>query len=345
MDCYTLWEEEEGLRAAREFMESAQRPVILHISDTFIGCYNMAKRILDIVRPDLTIHTGDMADDFKAGRLEEHVPGYRAHVPGLIAYMEEKSDRVWLTPGNNDVADVLNAHGENTTVWPNGARTEAFGVKMELDHYPIPITRDVDFAIYGHGPTDDLRYPLPDVPGEETVYLNGNFFWTIIEAKTKRFIRIPYRWPGQYRRVFIAAGEADFADRRARNRARYVAKALGERRFNGTIAYTAAPGAKETALDIAQTLGLDDIAAFDDLRALDLPLDTLLEKPDDYLLVGSAEQAQAATELMLSKCRLQPQAPQSVPGSLSVFRIVKYIGTVCHPLQLNACTHIPMFLL
>lgn len=343
MDIYTLWNEEAGLRAAKAFMESVRRPVIVHLSDTFTGSYDMALRLLEIVRPELTIHTGDMADEFKAGRIEAHVPDYRAHVPAFLAQIERLSGRVWLTPGNNDVPDVLANHGENTTVWPNGARAEAFGVRMELDHYPIPVTTGVDFAIYGHGPTDDLRYPLPDA-AENVVYLNGNFFFTLIEAKTRRFVRIPFRWPGRYRRLYFACCPAEVQDDPARRKVRYLAKALMEKRFTGKILHADVPGATETARELAQRLDVPQVQR-GDVQTFDAPLSALLEEETDVLFIGDAAQTQDASERMLRKCKWQPDTmPASVPGSLSVFRIVDYVSLACHALQLSDCAHMPMAL-
>lgn len=344
MDIYAVTAQEEGLRAARLFMETAQRPVIVHLSDTFTGTYDMAVRLLEIVRPDLTIHTGDMADEYKAGRIEAHIPDYCAHVPGFLRQIERLSNQVWLTPGNNDIPSVLAEHGAHTTLWPNGARVEAFGVRIELDHYPIPVTTGVDFAMYGHGPTDDLRYPLPDAP-ENVIYLNGNFHFTIIETKTKRFVRIPFRWRGRYRRLFFACCIDEMQKETSRRKARYLAKTLLETRFSGCILYAESHGAWETANELAQHLMKQPHAECNDARMFEAPLETLLTDEKDILFIGDRAKTQMAVESMLRKCKWKPERiPECVPGCLSIFRIVDYVSLACHVLQLHDCAHMPMSL-
>ena len=179
------------VRDVRAFMASASGPFILHLSDTATDQYPLAQALLEAVRPRLAVHTGDMADEFKVGRVVAHLPGYRAALPTLLDAIERCSGRVICTPGNNDDFSALEDRAKIAVV-PNGARIEELGVRMELDHIAVPATWGVDFALYGHGPTDDLRYSLPDEP-DAPVYLNGNYFWTVIDAPTKRFLRVPCR--------------------------------------------------------------------------------------------------------------------------------------------------------
>ena len=188
------------LEAAKEFRKTAIGKLIVHISDTDTKYYPFIAALLEAVGPALTIHTGDMADEYKAGRKPEDVPGYMRVVPELLDIMRRSSSEVWVVKGNNDRLEVL--EGSGIAVKPNGCRTQALGITMELDHVAIPAAFGVDFAIYGHGPTDDLRYPLEDIPGD-TVYLNGNYFWSIIDSATKRFIRLPYRAPVLTQRILI----------------------------------------------------------------------------------------------------------------------------------------------
>lgn len=187
---------------ARAFTAGLKGPFILHLSDTATDMYPLAEALLEAVRPQLAIHTGDMADEYKVGRIPEHLPGYRAALPALLDAMERYADRVICTPGNNDDFSLLE-NREKIRVVANGSRILEYGVRMELDHIAIPATWGVDFALYGHGPTDDLRYPLPD-ESDAPIYLNGNYFWTIIDAPTKRFLRVPCRPADRCMRILIA---------------------------------------------------------------------------------------------------------------------------------------------
>ena len=238
------------VRDVRAFMASASGPFILHLSDTATDQYPLAQALLEAVRPRLAVHTGDMADEFKVGRVLAHLPGYRAALPTLLDAMERCSGRVICTPGNNDDFSALEDRAKIAVV-PNGARIEELGVRMELDHIAVPATWGVDFALYGHGPTDDLRYSLPDEP-DAPVYLNGNYFWTVIDAPTKRFLRVPCRPASPCQRILIArhgsvslssyAGRPDDPGRAdppitalGRRQARFLAQEIRRIRFEGRI--------------------------------------------------------------------------------------------------------------
>lgn len=126
--------------------------------------------------------------------------------------------------------------------------------------------------------------------------------------------------------------------------ASYLAKALLEKHFAGKILYTDAEGAAETARELAQRLNAPYLRQ-DGVKALDVPLNMMLEEETDLLLIGDAAQTQDASAYMLRRCSWRPDTvPASVPGSLSAFRIVDYVSLACHALQLSDCAHMPMAL-
>ncbi|MBO5747230.1 MAG: metallophosphoesterase [Clostridia bacterium] len=174
---------------AAVFREKARGAVILHISDTATWQYASLSELLSIVRPDLIIHTGDCADEYKVGRKEGDREPYEAAIKKLIKILQEPDCPIIFTYGNND--DILLLEGEkNVTIMQNHTEFERFGVKFMIDHYPYYDTVDVDFAMYGHSARFDPHYPPKDSAGEP-VYLNGNFYWTVIDSHDKGFLRLP----------------------------------------------------------------------------------------------------------------------------------------------------------
>ena len=257
-------------RAASAFAASCTHPIILHISDTETTLYPFAEAILSAVCPALTVHTGDMADEYKAGRLPEHVPGYLRFAPRMLDLMERYSGAVLWVKGNNDVTSIAEGR-RKVRVVPNLSRHTYFGVRMEVDHVAIPAAFGVDFALYGHGPTDDLRYPLPDAP-EGTVYLNGNYFLTLIEGETRRFLRIPIRPAARVMRlVIVRHGQTcpaeyvngDYDLPRADppitpvgvRQARFTAEEILRMRFDGRLICSPFSRTLQTITPIAQALG------------------------------------------------------------------------------------------
>lgn len=131
--------------------------ILLHIGDVPIWGYPYIKRLVKKIKPHILVHTGDLADDCKAGRIAEHIPAYKKAVPSLIKTMEKYADEVYIVPGNNDLKDFIK---ENITkskfVEPNTV-VDIYGIKCLLCHRVIDIDGEAEFYLYGHGPTGDTH--------------------------------------------------------------------------------------------------------------------------------------------------------------------------------------------
>ncbi len=174
-----------------EFLEKAKGKILLHVSDTQTDQFPALRALLAEVRPALILHTGDCADEFKVGRLEADRPGYEAGLKALMELLHEANCPLLFTSGNNDDLNLI-ARDERVTIAPNHSVVECHGVRFLLDHYPITDAEAVDFALSGHTGKFDFHYPPTDTDGE-AIYLNGMFYWTLIDSETKKFLRIPVR--------------------------------------------------------------------------------------------------------------------------------------------------------
>ncbi len=205
--------EKETVFKLKSFLDKASGKLIFHISDTSTELYPMLKELLDLVKPDTVIHTGDLADEYKVGRLDEHLEPYKAALVELAEILKAADCPVYVTPGNNDILSEIERLGFE--VLPNGSSLDVFGVKLRLDHTPIVSAYNVDFAVYGHGATEDLRIDRSNIDNG-VVYLNGDFNWTVIDSSTKEFIEIPVRKKPKCVRIYVArhgqvAGNAFYA--------------------------------------------------------------------------------------------------------------------------------------
>lgn len=173
------------------FQKEAKGPLILHISDTATKDYPLAAQLIKEIRPALLLHTGDMADEFKAGRLPEHIPAYQEHVCRLLDLLKISGAEVWIVPGNNDLPDFLRAHCD-FPILPEKTFREYAGLSMRLSHYPIENEKEAAFAIYGHNFSSDPNHPA-DNPKEGVIYLNGVFEWTVIDCATGKYLQFPLK--------------------------------------------------------------------------------------------------------------------------------------------------------
>ena len=85
-------------QALLSFLQRAKGPLLLHISDTHTESYPLAEELIQAVHPALILHTGDMADEWKAGRLTEHVADYKRHVLKLLNILKAAHAETWIVP-------------------------------------------------------------------------------------------------------------------------------------------------------------------------------------------------------------------------------------------------------
>jgi len=173
------------------FQKDAKGPLILHISDTDTASYPLVAQLIGEIRPALILHTGDMADEYKAGRLPGHIADYQKYALELLNMLKESGAEVWIVPGNNDLPDFLRAHCEFPILAP-GTIKEYGGLSMRLSHYPIEHEKEARFAIYGHNFSRDPNHPA-DNPKDGVIYLNGVFEWTVIDCATGKYLQLPLK--------------------------------------------------------------------------------------------------------------------------------------------------------
>ena len=161
---------------------------ILHIGDIPEWGYPYIKRMIRAIKPDVLVHTGDLVDNFKAGRLEEHIPKYKKRVPGIIRFMEKHAKEVYIVPGNNDIPDYVQSLVTKSKVIPANTVVEIKGISCLLCHWVAKIDGEAEFYLYGHGPTgDEHSFHKPE---DGKIYCNAFFAPTVIFPKDKTYLEL-----------------------------------------------------------------------------------------------------------------------------------------------------------
>ena len=170
------------------FIQHAKGPLLLHISDTHTESYPLAEELIQAVHPALILHTGDMADEWKAGRLPEHVADYKRHVLKLLDILKAAHAETWIVPGNNDLPDYLRQHCDFPILAPGTLKNWQV-ISMRLSHHPITDEKEACFAIYGHIFSADPNHPSEN-PKNGVVYFNGVFEWAVIDSADGSYFQI-----------------------------------------------------------------------------------------------------------------------------------------------------------
>jgi len=145
---------------------------LLHISDTPRAKVPYFDALIRRVRPDILIHTGDMVDDVKVGRLPVRKE-YLAGLSVILAVMERSGAReTYICPGNNDLPDEIARRAPWAKVVTPDTLLTLEGVTVCLTHVPGSYTPPARITLYGHGYTAETRRRRDNTP--QRLYLNAS---------------------------------------------------------------------------------------------------------------------------------------------------------------------------
>lgn len=165
----------------------AQRPIILHVSDTPRSTHRFLYRLARRLAPEYLVHTGDIVDDIKLETRPQEIGAYRREITTFLSRLEATpAGEIYLVPGNHDAAAVLAQQGRRSRTVPDGGELALGGLRVAVSHAYDEHIAGGDLYLYGHTP----------VPGHHErggmICLNGISTVTIIEVPTRRLHLLPY---------------------------------------------------------------------------------------------------------------------------------------------------------
>lgn len=165
---------------------------ILHISDTPVRSFCFIDELIKNIQPDIIIHTGDMVDDVKVGRLPDKMEDYKSYVRILLGSMKNsKAEQIYIIPGNHDITEFLEIEAPWARVLQEGSKVCIYGKVFGLAHYVTKIPEGAQYYLYGHGRKKDIHSQKDNVPGEEC-YFNGCDRVHVIVLPEQKFFYISY---------------------------------------------------------------------------------------------------------------------------------------------------------
>ncbi len=158
---------------------------ILHISDTPDNIYKFIFSVIDRLKPDYIIHTGDLVDNIKLGSGAPINP-YKKSVNN---FLKEFTKRDWaetyIVLGNHDDIETMNKLAKGKVhIYQEGTTIDIKGIKLGLAHYKENLPDNVEIKLYGHDKTG--------VDSSEILYLNGLLDINIILLPDKEVHKLSY---------------------------------------------------------------------------------------------------------------------------------------------------------
>lgn len=167
---------------------------ILHIGDTHSDYYPYYKALIEAVKPDIILHTGDMADEVKVGRIPGTRYEYLSKIRVLLDIMKSSGARLIIVPGNNDLPDEIARIAPEAEIYPVNTEIALSGVPCRIGHQVSKMTFDAPYCLYGHGLTGETwSYEQ----NEDAAIRRFNAMWGsfVYDLANGRYARVPL--PGQ----------------------------------------------------------------------------------------------------------------------------------------------------
>lgn len=163
---------------------------LLHISDTPASFYPGLRRLLQALKPDYIVHTGDLADNIKLQLYPLAVPRYEKTVQPLLKMLSESGAKaVYVAVGNHDHLETLKKYSNNLTLIPCQDFIELEGRSLSISHFPKVIAEhssEVNF--FGH------NLFLETQISNDCYFFNGISHIHLIDLASMEVVYLSYPW-------------------------------------------------------------------------------------------------------------------------------------------------------
>ena len=130
---------------SKDVLNAINGPVLLHISDTPVDIYSYIFRIIDILKPQFIVHTGDMADNIKLGIYKDKVGYYLQGAKWFIERLEKNEcSKIYYVMGNHDDYEIVSQLSKKGIILEEGLLT-LNSCNIAVGHYYKEHSEEVDF--------------------------------------------------------------------------------------------------------------------------------------------------------------------------------------------------------
>lgn len=163
---------------------------LLHISDTPRSFFPALAKLIDQIKPDYIVHTGDLVDNIKLALYPGSIHRYKRDVALLLDLLNaSKAKQVYIVLGNHDDPETVRALSKRIQVFEDSASLVMEGLQVAISHYPAKaIATDASLCLFGHDLTETTRTE------EGRILLNGISDINLFEFETQTYFHFPYPW-------------------------------------------------------------------------------------------------------------------------------------------------------
>lgn len=184
---HKIYEEEISLP---DWVTDRSGEILLHIGDTYSKSYPFYKALIDKVKPNVILHTGDMADEVKVGRKPFTKSEYLNKISVICSTLDKSdAERLIIVPGNNDLKDDISALVPRAQIYSEDTVITLGERECRIGHSVLNMTFDKEWSFYGHGYTGETwDYENNRIGGE--CRFNACSHSYVVDLKFGRFFRL-----------------------------------------------------------------------------------------------------------------------------------------------------------
>ena len=146
---------EKGVEIPVEIASSTSLK-LLHIGDTHSLAYPFYEDLIQKLKPDIIIHTGDFVDEVKVGRMINTEEEYEEGLVQITEILRNSgAKKIYITSGNNDLPDMIRAYMPFAQYVEPNSVIEIEGISCALGHECFNTTAKAQWSFYGHGLTGE----------------------------------------------------------------------------------------------------------------------------------------------------------------------------------------------
>lgn len=163
-------------------------PRILHLADTPSHIFPAIKRLIETIKPEIIIHTGDMVDDIKLEIYPGQVERYNKKLKTLSAIFSESGARCIIAIGNHDDEACVRSQFSDAHIVTTCEIMDLYGIAFAIGHKPKEVTvLDAEIYCYGHS----LELPVSPVQ-THALYANGIHYIYVFEPEIGMHYKLNY---------------------------------------------------------------------------------------------------------------------------------------------------------
>lgn len=163
-------------------------PRILHLADTPGHIFPAIKRLIETIKPQVIIHTGDLVDDIKLELYPGQLERYKKELKVLAKIIGESGAESIISIGNHDDEKSVKAYFPTARIISTCEVLEILGISFAIGHKPREVTAlNAEIYCYGHS----LELPVSPIQ-THAFYANGIHYIYVFEPEVGIHYKLNY---------------------------------------------------------------------------------------------------------------------------------------------------------